>query len=78
LTITTRLNGVVRQRASTAQFLWKIPELLAFITASMTLLPGDLVTTGTPAGIGPLSPGDTVEVEIENIGLLRNPVEAET
>ncbi|MDR1157942.1 MAG: fumarylacetoacetate hydrolase family protein [Oscillospiraceae bacterium] len=77
LTLTTRLNGVVRQRASTGQFLWTIPELLAFITAGMTLLPGDLVTTGTPVGVGPLLPGDTVEVEIEGIGLLRNPVEAE-
>ena len=52
----------------------KIPEMLAFITASMTLEPGDLVATGTPAGIGPMVPGDTVEVEIQGIGTLRSRV----
>ncbi len=52
--------------------MWDIPTLMAFITRCMTLLPGDVVTTGTPAGIGPMRPGDTVEVEIEGIGVLRN------
>ena len=52
----------------------RIPELLAFITASMTLEPGDVVTTGTPAGIGAMKPGDTVEVAIQGIGVLRSHV----
>ena len=55
-------------------FMTKIPEMLAFITASMTLEPGDVVSTGTPAGIGPMRPGDVVEVEIESVGILRNHV----
>lgn len=70
--IQTRLNGAVMQQGNTSQFMHKLPQLLAFITASMTLQPGDLVTTGTPAGIGPMKPGDTVEVEIPGIGVLRN------
>ena len=49
-----------------------VPQLLAFITASMTLEPGDVVTTGTPAGVGPMAPGDTVEVTVQGIGTLRN------
>ncbi len=72
LAVTARVNGEVKQSASTAQFMWKIPELMAFITSCMTLLPGDIVTTGTPSGIGPMQVGDVVEVEIENIGILRN------
>ncbi|WP_195278592.1 fumarylacetoacetate hydrolase family protein [Clostridium sp. J1101437_171009_A5] len=74
LGIQTRLNGRVVQQGRTAQFMHKIPELLAFITASMTLEPGDVVTTGTPAGVGTMHPGDVVEVEIEGIGVLRNHV----
>ena len=74
LAIETRLNGKVVQSGRTSQFMTKVPELLAFITASMTLEPGDVVTTGTPAGIGPMHPGDTVEVEVEGIGVLRNVV----
>jgi 2-keto-4-pentenoate hydratase/2-oxohepta-3-ene-1,7-dioic acid hydratase in catechol pathway len=54
-----------------------IPMLLAFISNAMTLEPGDLVLTGTPAGVGPLHPGDEVEVEIPGVGVLRNPVRAE-
>ncbi|MDR3207021.1 MAG: fumarylacetoacetate hydrolase family protein [Oscillospiraceae bacterium] len=77
LAVTARLNGQVKQASRTAQFMWPIPELLAFITACMTLLPGDLVTTGTPAGIGPMKPGDVIEVEVENIGILRNTVSEE-
>ena len=50
----------------------KLPQLMAFITASMTLEPGDVVTTGTPAGVGPMKPGDVVEIEIQGIGILRN------
>jgi len=74
LDIVTRLNGNVVQRGNTSDFLTRLPELLAFITASMTLEPGDVVTTGTPAGIGPMQAGDTVEVEITGIGVLRNRV----
>ncbi len=77
LPLTTRVNGHIRQQESTAQLIWPIGELLEFITQSMTLLPGDVVTTGTPAGVGPLLPGDQVDVTIEGIGTLNNPVAAE-
>lgn len=70
--IETRLNGKTVQKANTDLFMTKLPELMAFITASMTLEPGDVVTTGTPAGVGPMKPGDVVEVEIRGIGVLRN------
>lgn len=70
--IETRLNGETRQKANTDLFMTKLPELFAFITASMTLEAGDVVTTGTPAGVGPMKPGDLVEVEIKGIGILRN------
>lgn len=72
LKIRTRLNGNTVQSANTALFLTRIPDMLAFITAGITLEPGDVVSTGTPAGIGPMCSGDTVEVEIEGIGVLRN------
>ncbi|MCI2106269.1 MAG: fumarylacetoacetate hydrolase family protein [Intestinimonas sp.] len=72
LKIETRLNGKTVQSSTTARFMTKIPEMLAFITAALTLEPGDVVTTGTPAGIGPMVPGDTVEIEIEGIGVLRS------
>ena len=72
LAIETRLNGTVVQQGNTSQFMTAVPQLLAFITASMTLEPGDVVTTGTPAGIGPMAPGDTVEVTVQGIGTLRN------
>lgn len=70
--IETRLNGKTVQKANTDLFMTKLPELMAFITASMTLEPGDVVTTGTPAGVGPMKLGDVVEVEIRGIGVLRN------
>lgn len=72
LPICTRLNGKTVQQGNTEQFMHKLPALLEFITASMTLEAGDLVTTGTPAGIGPMKKGDVVEVEIPGIGILRN------
>ena len=74
LCLTTRLNGKVVQSGETADFITPVPQLLEFITASMTLEPGDVVATGTPAGIGPMIPGDVVEVEIEGIGILKNQV----
>lgn len=76
LMITTTLNGHVRQQETTAQLIWSIPELVAFITQCMTLLPGDVVTTGTPAGVGPMLASDTVAVTIEGIGTLQSPVMA--
>ena len=74
LELTTRLNGEVRQHARTSDLTYGPAGLIAFISAFMTLLPGDVVLTGTPAGIGPMQPGDRVEVEIEGIGTLANPV----
>ncbi len=74
LSLVTRLNGRVVQQSRTSRFMRAVPELVEFITASMTLEPGDLIATGTPAGIGPMGDGDRVEVEIEGIGVLSNPV----
>ncbi|MDD4715867.1 MAG: fumarylacetoacetate hydrolase family protein, partial [Oscillospiraceae bacterium] len=78
LKVETRLNGVARQSSRTSKMMWGIPQLISFITASMTLMPGDVVATGTPAGIGPMIPGDVVEVDIQGIGILRNTVDEET
>ncbi len=72
LAIECRVNGDVRQNARTSQLAFGPAELIAYITAVMTLLPGDVILTGTPAGVGPLAPGDVVEVEIETIGTLEN------
>ncbi len=69
-----RVNGETRQTGRTSQFLFSIAEVLAFITRDITLEEHDLVLTGTPAGVGNLAPGDSVEVEIAGIGILRNPV----
>ncbi len=77
VTLTTRVNGEIRQQASTADLIFPIPELLRYISACMTLLPGDLIPTGTPAGVGPLQPGDVVEISIESLGILRNSVARE-
>jgi 2-keto-4-pentenoate hydratase/2-oxohepta-3-ene-1,7-dioic acid hydratase in catechol pathway len=77
LNIETLLNGEIRQHASTLDFIFPLPELLVFITAVFTLEPGDLLLTGTPSGIAPLSPGDRVEVSIPGLGVLVNSVEAE-
>lgn len=72
--VETRLNGEIRQHSTTELLLHSIPRLIAYITAVMTLLPGDVIATGTPEGIGPMQPGDTVEVEIRGIGILINHV----
>jgi 2-keto-4-pentenoate hydratase/2-oxohepta-3-ene-1,7-dioic acid hydratase in catechol pathway len=69
-----RLNGETRQSSTREHFIFTIPELIEEITTYMTLEPGDVISTGTPAGVGPLSSGDTVEVEIEGVGILDNPV----
>lgn len=71
------INGVTRQMGSTHDALFTAPQLIAFITSAMTLLPGDLILMGTPGGGAPIKPGDEVEVTIEGIGSLRNPVRAE-
>ena len=74
LTITTRLNGQVVQQGRTEQLITGVRALISFITASMTLEPGDVIATGTPAGVGPMQPGDTVEVEVSGIGILCNSI----
>jgi 2-keto-4-pentenoate hydratase/2-oxohepta-3-ene-1,7-dioic acid hydratase in catechol pathway len=76
LAISTRLNGEVKQSSRTSLLMHKIPALIAYITSCMTLLPGDVILTGTPEGVGPMQIGDNVTVEIEGIGALTNPVVA--
>lgn len=76
LLIQTRLNGIIVQESSTSQLIWPVNELVAFISEAMTLLPGDVITTGTPAGVGPMQDGDRVEISIEGIGLLRSQAQA--
>ena len=72
LTLETYLNGEKKQETRTSQLIFPAFELVSFISRVMTLLPGDVIATGTPAGVGPMQPGDTVEVKIEGIGTLRN------
>jgi len=77
LTIETRVNGELRQQGSTLDFIFPIPVLLGAITEAFTLEPGDLILTGTPSGVGPLVPGDRVEVSIAGLGVLSNTVAAD-
>nr|MDQ2969686.1 fumarylacetoacetate hydrolase family protein [Acidobacteriota bacterium] len=74
LAISTRVNGQAKQSSRTSEMVFSPAYLVEYVSRMMTLLPGDLILTGTPAGIGPLSEGDTVEVEIESVGVLRNRV----
>lgn len=74
LGIETRLGDDVRQHGSTSQLVHPIQELVTYISSFTTLLPGDVILTGTPAGVGPMVPGDTVHVEIDGLGTLSNPV----
>jgi 2-keto-4-pentenoate hydratase/2-oxohepta-3-ene-1,7-dioic acid hydratase in catechol pathway len=76
LEVICRVNGVERQHGHARDMVFSIAALVAYISHVMTLERGDLIATGTPAGVGPLKPGDTVEVEIPGVGLLRNPVAA--
>jgi 2-keto-4-pentenoate hydratase/2-oxohepta-3-ene-1,7-dioic acid hydratase in catechol pathway len=76
ITVETRVDGVVRQHGSTANMIFAVPFLLSYISSIMTLEPGDLVLTGTPEGVGPLVPGNVVEVSISGVGTLRNTVVA--
>ena len=74
LGITTTVNGDVRQHARTSELLWDVPSLIEYVSSVMTLLPGDVLLTGTPEGVGPLTDGDEVSVTIESIGTLTNRV----
>lgn len=74
LSIRTRVNGKLRQDSRTSNFIFGLPELIEFISGIMTLEPGDIIATGTPPGVGELSVGDEVEIEIEDIGVLKNSV----
>lgn len=76
LEMVTRVNGQERQRGHSRDMVFAIPDLLAFICASVTLEPGDVVITGTPEGVGPLTPGDVVEVEVVGWSTVRNTVTA--
>jgi 2-keto-4-pentenoate hydratase/2-oxohepta-3-ene-1,7-dioic acid hydratase in catechol pathway len=76
LEVICRVNGEVRQHGRAADMAFSVTYLLAYISAIMTLEPGDVIATGTPAGVGPLRPGDVVEVEVPGVGLVRNPVES--
>ncbi|HEY9246973.1 MAG TPA: fumarylacetoacetate hydrolase family protein [Candidatus Methanoperedens sp.] len=76
LAIMTRVNGETRQDSNTSYFIFSIPQIIEFISGIMTLEKGDVIATGTPPGVGELSIGDEVEVEIENIGILKNNVVA--
>ncbi len=78
LRIMARVNGRVRQDSNTSDLLFDVPTLVSYLSQAITLEPGDVIITGTPAGIGPVVPGDIMEIEIEGIGILRNPVVAET
>lgn len=74
LRIQTRVNGVIKQDSNTSNMIFGVPYLVAFVSSVMTLMPGDVIITGTPPGVGPILAGDTVEVEIEGIGVLKNRV----
>ncbi len=74
--ITTRVNGEVRQSGNTKDMIFSVPALISFISQWITLEPGDVIATGTPSGVGPIHVGDIVEIEIEGIGVLSNPVVA--
>lgn len=76
LAVRCRVNGELRQDGRTSDLVFDVPTLVAFVSEVMTLLPGDVIATGTPFGVGPLAVGDVVEVEVEGVGVLRNPVVA--
>ena len=76
LTLRTYLNGKLVQEGHTRNFIFSVPFLIHYLSQCMTLFPGDIISTGTPKGVGPMKPGDVVEVTVEEIGTLRNQVEA--
>ena len=73
-TVEALVNGIVRQSGSTKDFVFPVEDLIARVSEVMTLLPGDVIATGTPAGVGPLHAGDRVEIRIDGVGVLKNPV----
>ena len=75
LKVRCRVNGEERQSGRAADMTFGLPAVLSYVSRAITLEPGDLVATGTPSGVGPLRPGDRVEVEVSGVGVLRNPVE---
>ena len=77
LDITLKVNGEIRQKANTAELIFKIPQIISYLSKHLTLQAGDIIATGTPAGVSELHPGDVVTCEIENIGILENRVAAE-
>ena len=74
--VISRLNGEIRQNNNTNDLIFGIPSLMEFITNVMTLEPGDIIMTGTPEGVGAMKPGDTIEIEVGGVGVLKNPVVA--
>jgi 2-keto-4-pentenoate hydratase/2-oxohepta-3-ene-1,7-dioic acid hydratase in catechol pathway len=74
LAMKTRLNGATKQDSTTADLIFDVPTLISFVSMHMTLEPGDVISTGTPSGVGNIAPGDSIEMEIEGIGVLRNTV----
>jgi 2-keto-4-pentenoate hydratase/2-oxohepta-3-ene-1,7-dioic acid hydratase in catechol pathway len=72
--VQSRLNGEPRQDETTDKLIFNIPYLISYISKVMTLYPGDVIMTGTPHGVGPMKAGDVIEIEVEGIGVLRNPV----
>ena len=74
ISVASRLNGVTRQSSSTADLIFSVPFLISFLSKVMTLEPGDVIMTGTPEGVGGMKPGDTIEIEIGGVGVLKNPV----
>ncbi|MBI4641685.1 MAG: fumarylacetoacetate hydrolase family protein [Candidatus Tectomicrobia bacterium] len=76
LTLITRVNGEERQRANTSELVFNVQQIISYLSQIMTLMPGDVISTGTPPGLGPIIPGDLVEVEIEGVGVLKNGVRA--
>lgn len=76
LPIQARVNGAIKQDSNTSDMIFDVPTLISFVSHVMTLEPGDVISTGTPQGVGPLQPGDRVEIEIGSVGVLSNPVTA--
>jgi 2-keto-4-pentenoate hydratase/2-oxohepta-3-ene-1,7-dioic acid hydratase in catechol pathway len=77
LMLESHVNGALRQRIETSDLLFSVAQLVAYLSEAITLLPGDVIITGTPSGVGPLSPGDRIDITIDGVGTLSNPVVAE-
>lgn len=75
--VSARVDGVYKQRGRTRNMLFPVPMLISYVSCMMTLEPGDVITTGTPEGVGPLLPGNVLETEVEGVGVLRNPIVAD-